>query len=127
MEGWTALHVAVAGRKFDSCQFPLRHDAEVGATGHIGLTQLHLAAAYGHIGVVKLLLWYVSDPEIHNNHGFNTVFEVLHSQFIESPAAKEAIVRWIFQQDYFPVNVNDRDYFENLALTWHQLSRACLL
>jgi hypothetical protein len=56
MEGWTALHVAVAGRKFDSCQFPLRHDAEVGATGHIGLTQLHLAAAYGHIGVVKLLL-----------------------------------------------------------------------
>lgn len=65
-EGWTALHVAAAAGKLDSCRFLLDHHANVNSAGQIGLTPLHLAATWGHLDVIKILLEHESDPETYN-------------------------------------------------------------
>ncbi|KAJ8125912.1 hypothetical protein O1611_g7727 [Lasiodiplodia mahajangana] len=84
--GWTPLHIAAASGHTDSYKYMLAHDAHVTSMGRAGLTPAHLAAMYGHLDVLKALFEFDADPEYRNQHGFNIVFEVLHSPFIEHPA-----------------------------------------
>lgn len=116
--GWTPLHLAAAAGRIDSCQYLLAHGADVTSAGLVGVTPLHLAAAYGHLDVIKVLVDNEGDPEASNQHGFNTIFEVLHSPFITDPALKAAILVWILQQEHFVVDVNCQDYQGNSILAW---------
>lgn len=116
--GWTPLHLAAAAGHTDSCRYLLGHGADVTSAGHVGVTPLHIAAAYGHLDVIKVLVDNEGDPEARNQHGFNTIFEVLHSPFIADPALKAAIIIWILQQEHFVVDVNGQDYQGNSILGW---------
>lgn len=86
--------------------------------GHVGVTPVHLAAAYDNLDVAKALIDNESDPEATNQHGFSTIFELLHSPFVMDPALKAAIIIWIFQQEHFVVDVNGQDYQGNSTLGW---------
>jgi ankyrin repeat protein len=116
--GWTPLHLAAAAGHMDSCKYLLAHGADVTSAGHVGVTPLHLAAAYGHLDVIKVLVDNEGDPEARNQHGFSTIFEVLHSPFITDPCFKAAIIIWILQQEHFVVDVNGQDYQGNSILGW---------
>ena len=116
--GWTPLHMAAAAGSLDSCKYLLAHNADVTSAGHVGLLPLHLAAAYGHLDVIKLLVESDGDPEAYNQHGFNAIFEALHSPFITDPALKAAIIIWILQQEHFVVDVNGQDYQDDSILGW---------
>ncbi|KAI0437532.1 ankyrin repeat-containing domain protein [Xylaria telfairii] len=116
--GWTPLHIAAASGHTDSCRYLLTHAADVTSMGRAGLTPSHLAAMYGHLDVLKALFEFDADPECRNQHGFNVIFEVLHSPFIEQPSAKMMIVKWILEQDWFVIDVNGQDYQGNSILGW---------
>ncbi len=116
--GWTPLHLAATAGHIDCCRYLLAHGADVTSAGHVGITPLHLAAAYGHLDVIKALVDNESDPEASNQHGFNSIFEELHSPFIADAASKAAIIIWILQQEHFVVDVNGQDYQGNSILWW---------
>lgn len=116
--GWTPLHLSAAAGHVDCCKYLLAHGADVTSAGHVGVTPLHLAAVYSHLDVIKALVENEGDPEARNQHGFNTIFGVLHSPFIRDPAFKAAIITWILQQEHFFVDVDGQDYQGNSILGW---------
>lgn len=84
--------------------------------GNVGVTPVHLAAAFDHLDVTKALIDNEGDPEATNQHGFSTIFEVLHSPFIMDPTVKAAIIIWILQQQH--LSWMSTDYQGNSILGW---------
>jgi hypothetical protein len=41
-----------------------------------------MAAIFGHVVVIKSLVDQSSDPETYKEHGFNAMFEALHSPYV---------------------------------------------
>ena len=74
--GWTPLHYAVSNAHTDTLaitQLLLDHSAYIDAASPNGSTPLMLAAMYGPIDAVKLLLQEGADPSLKNQLGLSAI------------------------------------------------------
>jgi uncharacterized protein len=69
--GWTPLHYAASGAKAPIILILLEHSAYVDAESPNGSTPLMMAAMYGNVECVKLLLEAGADPTLKNQQGLN--------------------------------------------------------
>jgi ankyrin repeat protein len=68
-EGYTPLHIAVAGRWFEISKLLVESGAEVDARGEDGATPLHSAAQNADARLVAFLLDHGADPLAENEEG----------------------------------------------------------
>lgn len=71
--GWTPLHYAATGGHIDVLQLLLDHHAYVDSESPNGSTPLMMAAMYGTLGAVRILLEAGADPAIKNELGLSAL------------------------------------------------------
>ena len=69
-------------------------------------TPLHVAASFGQIQVMKLLITKGSDPNIFHDHGYHAIFQLFTTANNLEGAEKLALVDWVIRkQEYYAFNV----------------------
>lgn len=86
--GWTALHYAATGGHLAIIDLLLEHHAYIDAESPNGTTPLMMAAQYGSIEAVKLLLEAGADPRLKNQLGLSAI-DFAHR--VNRPEAAELI------------------------------------
>lgn len=71
--GWTALHYAATGGHLAIIELLLEHHAYIDAESPNGTTPLMMAAQYGSIDAVRLLLEAGADPGLKNQLGLSAI------------------------------------------------------
>lgn len=71
--GWTPLHYAATGGHLAIMELLLEHHAYIDAESPNGTTPLMMAAQYGSIDAVKLLLAAGADPRLKNRLGLSAI------------------------------------------------------
>lgn len=71
--GWTPLHYAATGGHLAIMELLLEHHAYIDAESPNGTTPLMMAAQYGSIDAVKLLLAAGADPRLKNQLGLSAI------------------------------------------------------
>jgi ankyrin repeat protein len=69
--GWTPLHYAASGAKTDVIEILLEHSAYIDAESPNGSTPLMMAAMYGNVDCVRMLLEAGADPALKNQLGLS--------------------------------------------------------
>jgi len=97
-QGITALYRAVQNRKYPLAELLIKKGAEVNtaverAPGAEGLTPLHLAAAYGDLRLVKLLLSKGANPSARSKPGKTPVDLAVQFKHRDVVAALEAAIK----------------------------------
>lgn len=71
--GWTPLHYAATGGHLAIMELLLEHHAYIDAESPNGTTPLMMAAQYGSVDAVKLLLAAGADPRLKNQLGLSAI------------------------------------------------------
>uniref|UniRef100_A0A1X7UGT6 non-specific serine/threonine protein kinase n=1 Tax=Amphimedon queenslandica TaxID=400682 RepID=A0A1X7UGT6_AMPQE len=69
ISGYTPLHEAVSGNRYEVISYLVELGANVNARANFGYTPLHLAASAGHIECVKALLYCSADISLIDSRG----------------------------------------------------------
>lgn len=72
-QGWTPLHYAATGAQSTTIQLLLNNHAYIDAASPNGSTPLMMAAMYGSVTAVKLLLESGADPLLKNDLGLSAI------------------------------------------------------
>lgn len=72
-DGWTPLHYAATRGHSDMMQFLILQGSNINALSPNGTTPLMMAAGYGTLEAVRLLLKYHADPQIKNQQGLTAL------------------------------------------------------
>ncbi len=68
----TLLHVAVGRRNEDEIRFLIAKGLDINACGDYNTTPLALAASFGSIDIIRLLMQLGADPDIKDCYGNST-------------------------------------------------------
>lgn len=90
--GWTALHYAATGGHLAIIELLLEHHAYIDAESPNGTTPLMMAAQYGSIDAVRLLLEAGADPKLKNQLGLSAI-DFAHR--VDRAEAAELIARTV--------------------------------
>ncbi|XP_060893989.1 ankyrin repeat and death domain-containing protein 1B [Labrus mixtus] len=69
----TALHYAVAGRNKEAVKFLLQRRVKVDQRDKYGVATIHLAAWFGSLEILKLLVQAGADQKVENGEGMNII------------------------------------------------------
>jgi hypothetical protein len=90
--GWTPLHYAASGAKASILLILLDHSAYIDAESPNGSTPLMMAAMYGDVDCVKLLLEAGADPTLQNQQGLNAADFARRVSRLDSLAVIDAAI-----------------------------------
>jgi len=91
--GWTPLHYAATNGHLEVMRMLLDQNAYIDAESPNGTTPLMMAAHYGSVGAVKLLLESGADPTLRNMQGLSAADFAIKANRTESAEMIAAFVR----------------------------------